>query len=89
MAKKIKIIDYDSENDVFFISKGEKIKSSIDIGDFILDVNSNNFISGLEVMDASENLGVDKELLKNIKSVQMSVNYKTNHVYVLLVMLFK
>ena len=89
MAKEIKTIDYDSENGIFFINNGEKVKASIDIGDFILDVNHNNFICGIEVMDASENLGISKEALKSVKSIRMSVNYKTNHVYVLLVMTFK
>jgi len=89
MAKKIKTIGYDSENDIFFISNGDKVKASIDIGDFILDVNHNNLICGLEVMDASENLGIDKSVLKNIKSIKMSVTYKTNHVYILFIIMFK
>lgn len=89
MAKTIKTIDYDSENDIFFISDGSKVRSSLDIGDFVLDVNSDNLISGIEVQDASENLGISKEILKNIKSLKMSVTYKTNNVYVLLMILFK
>jgi len=89
MAKEIKTIDYDSNNDIFFISTGEKVKSSLDIGNFVLDVNHNNFICGIEVMDASENLGVSKEILKNINNMKMSVNYQTNHVYVLLMIVFK
>ena len=82
MAKQIKAIDYDVENDIFFISNGEKVKVSLDIGDFILDVSHENLICGIEIMDASENLGVSKVILKNIKSMKMSVTYKTNHVYV-------
>ena len=89
MAKQIKTIDYDSVNDIFFLSSGEKVKSSLDIGDFVLDVNSNNFICGIEIMNASENLGIDKSILKNIKSMKMSVNYKTNNVYVLLAIVFE
>lgn len=89
MARQIKTIDYDFDNDIFFISDGEKVKASLDIGDFILDVNHNNLICGIEIMDASENLGIDKEILKNIKSMKMSVTYKTNHVYVLLMIAFK
>jgi len=61
MAKQIKTIDYDDENDIFFISNGEKVKASLDIGDFVLDMNHNNLICGLEIMDASENLGVSKK----------------------------
>lgn len=89
MAKQIKQIDYDLENDILFISNEDKIKTSIDIGDFVLDVNNSNFICGMEIMDASENLGVSKEILNNIQSMKMSVTYKTNHAYVLLVISFK
>ena len=63
MARQIKTIDYDSENDIISISNGDKVKASLDIGDFVLDVNNDNLICGLEVMDASENLGVSKELM--------------------------
>ena len=89
MARQIKTIDYDSENDIFFISDGEKVKASLDIGEFILDVNHDNLICGIEIMDASENLGVSKEVLSNIQNMKMSITYKTNHVYVLLVITFK
>jgi len=89
MAKEIKTIDYDSDNDIFFISDGGKVKASLDVGDFVLDVNHENMIGGIEVQDASENLGISKDVLKNIKSMKMSVNYKTNNVYVLLMISFK
>jgi uncharacterized protein YuzE len=89
MARQIKIIDYDSDNDIFFISNGEKVKVSIDIGDFVLDVSHNNLICGIEIMGATENLGISKENLEHIQSIKMSVTYKTNHVYVLLMMTFK
>ncbi|MEK6891458.1 MAG: DUF2283 domain-containing protein [Nanoarchaeota archaeon] len=89
MAKQIKRIDYDLENDIFSISNGEKVKASIDIGDFILDVNHKNLICGMEIMDASENLGIAKEVLGNIQNMKMSITYKTNHVYVLLNIVFK
>jgi len=89
MARPIKTIDYDEDNDILFISDGGKVKASLDIGDFILDVSHNNLICGIEVMDVSENLGIDKDILKNIKSMKMSVNYKTNYVYILLMITFK
>jgi len=89
MAKQIKTIDYDSENDILLISDGEKVKASLDIGDFVLDVSHQNFICGIEIMDASENLGIAKNILENIRNIKMSVTYKTNHVYVLLMLVFK
>ncbi|MDO8516818.1 MAG: DUF2283 domain-containing protein [Nanoarchaeota archaeon] len=89
MAGQIKTIDYDSDNDIFYISNGEKVKTSLDIGDFVLDVSHDNLIGGIEIMDASENLGISKDILKNTKSIKMSVTYKTNHVYILLMIVFK
>ncbi len=89
MARQIKTIDYDTKNDVFFVSNGDKVKASLDIGDFILDVSHNNLVCGIEIMDVSENLGVPKKILKNIQNIKMSVTYRTNHVYVLLMMVFK
>ena len=89
MARQIKTIDYDSDNDIFSISNGDKVKASLDIGDFILDVSHDNLVCGIEIIDASENLGVPKEVLKNIQNMKMSVTYKTNHVYVLLMIVFK
>jgi len=89
MAKTIKTIDYDLENDILFISNGEKVKSSLDIGDFILDVSHENLICGIEIMDASERLGINKEILERIQNVKMSITYRTNNVYVLLMLTFK
>jgi len=89
MARQIKAIDYDADNDILSISNGEKVKASLDIGDFVLDVSHKNLISGIEIMDASENLGISKEVLKDIQSIKMAVTYKTNNVYVLLMIVFK
>lgn len=89
MARQITKIDYDSENDIFFISNGEKVKASLDIRDFVLDVSHASLICGIEIMDASENLGIRKDDLAHIKNIKMSVTYKTNHVYVLLVIVFE
>lgn len=89
MAKSIKTIDYDENSDILFISNGEKVKASLDIGDFVLDVSHDNLICGIEIMGASEKLGIIKDILKNIKNMKMSVNYRTNYVYVLLMMTFK
>jgi uncharacterized protein YuzE len=89
MARQIKTIDYDSENDIFFFSNGDKLKASIDIGDFILDISHDDLVCGIEIIYASENLGVSKEALKDVQNMKMSVTYKINHVYVLLMITFK
>lgn len=89
MGKEIKIIDYDSEEDILFISRDEPIKNSIDVGNYILDVTHKNLISSIEIIDASENLGIEKNKLKEINKIKMCINYKTNNVYILLSLSFK
>ncbi len=53
-----------------------------------MNINNRNLICGIEVMDASENLGISKSILKNIKNVKISVSYKTNYVHNLLIINF-
>lgn len=89
MARQIKTIDYDESNDIFFVSNGDKVKASVDIGDFVLDVSHDNLVCGIEIMDASKNLGIGKKELCNIQSIKMAVTYKTSHVYVLLMITLK
>ena len=43
-----KRIDYDEEEDILFLSKGNKVKQSIDIGDFILDIDHKGNVTGIE-----------------------------------------
>ncbi len=89
MTRQIRLIDYDEQNDILYISDGEKVKASIDIGDFILDVSHTNYISGIEIIDASEHLDISKESLSSISHTKMSVTYRNNNVYVLLTMAFE
>lgn len=79
---------YDEEEDILFLSKNKKVKASIDIGDFIIDVDAKGFVSGIEILNASENLKVSAEQLKKLQEASMSVTYKPNHAYIFLVMKF-
>jgi len=89
MAKVNKKIIYDEEEDILFLSKGRKVKASIDIGDFIIDVDTNGFISGIEILNASENLKISEDQLKELQEASMAVTYKPNYVYIYLVMKFE
>ena len=89
MAKDKKKIIYDDEEDILFISKGRKVKASIDIGEFIVDIDSSGFVSGIEILNASDNLKLSEKQLKELKRVSMAVTYKPNHVYIYLVMHFE
>lgn len=88
MAKVNTKIIYDREEDILFLSKGHKAKASIDIGDFVIDIDTSGFVSGIEILNASKNLNISEEMLKGIKKASMAVSYKPNYVYITLVMLF-
>ena len=88
MAKRNKII-YDCEEDILSLSKGIKVKASIDIGDFVIDVDHNDFIVGIEILNASQNLGIKEEQLKSLEQASMNVTYKPNYVLIALFIKFK
>src|SRR3989344_8924443 len=82
-------IRYDLEEDILTISKEKKAKASIDIGDFVIDIDQRGFVIGIEILNASTNLNLDENQLKEIKKASMVVTYKPNYVYIYLLMQFK
>jgi len=89
MAKSNTKIIYDDEEDILFLSKGKKVKASINIGDFVIDISTDGFVSGIEILNASENLKFTEEQLKGLQQASMIVTYKPNYVCIILVMKIK
>src|SRR5271157_16064 len=87
MAKQDAKIKYDYGEDILNLSRGKSSLASIEVGDFIIDVDSNGFVSSMEILNASENLDINKKLLNSIKNAKMSVLYRPNYLFV--VVLFK
>lgn len=85
MAKSNTKINYDLEEDILSLSKG-KVKASIDVGDFIVDIDFQGFVTGLEILNASENLKLPQEQLKKIEKASMIITYKPNYVYIYLIL---
>lgn len=81
-------IEYDVDEDILLLSKGSNVKASIDVGDFIIDIDHKGFVSGIEVLNAAENLNLSEEQLKSINEALMLVTYKPHHVYINIVMHF-
>ena len=79
---------YDEEEDILTLTKRQKVKSSLDIGDFIIDVDSRDHITGLEILNASENLNIPSEELKALRQATMTVTYKPRHATITLIMQF-
>ncbi len=82
MAKGNAKINYNSEEDILNLSKGNPSKASIEIGDFVIDVDFKGFVSAIEVLNASENLGIKKEILEEVEKARMSIVYKPNYLFV-------
>ncbi len=89
MAKINTKIIYDFEENILFLSKGRKVKASIDIGDFIIDIDMHKFVSGIEILNASENLNLSKEKLRELQEASINVTYKPNYLYIYLIMRLK
>ena len=88
MAEVNTKMNYDLEEDILHLSKERKIKASIDLGDFIIDVDTKGFICVIEILNASLNLGLTENQLKTLKQASMNVSYKPNHVDITLIMQF-
>jgi uncharacterized protein YuzE len=72
---------YDAEDDILSLSGGRKIKSSIDIDDFIIDIDHRRLVCGMEILNASQNLGFTKAQLNSMKKADITVTYKPNYVF--------
>ena len=89
MAKKIFVVNYDNEEDIFSLFReGSKSKFSFDIelpqGDIVVDFGFDGQIVGLEFFNASDYL----PFLKNIKNgkeirADMKVNYGKNWAFIM------
>ena len=82
-------MSYDKEEDILCLSKGRRIKASIDIGDFIVDIDHDGFVAGIEILNASENLKISERQLKGLQEASMSVTYKPNYIYIYLILKLK
>ena len=89
MAENNSKIDYDTENDILYLAKASKsIKESIDIGDFIIDISHDDFVVGIEILNASLHLNLSPKNLTNLHKASMKVIYKSASVYITLLLQF-
>lgn len=73
-------VDYDYKNDIlFFKIKGREYKKSIDFGNLVLDVDKEDYITGIQIFDASKLFKMPKDALLKIKQweFQTKVEEKT------------
>ena len=89
MAKSNTKIIYNKEEDILYLSKRRASKASIEVGDFIIDVDFNSFVSAIEILNASENLNIDPDLLTKVDKASMSVIYRPNYLHLALILQFQ
>jgi len=89
MAKNNTEIMYDKDEDILSFWRGKPSQVSVEVGDFIIDIDSDSYVSGLEILNASENLSINPEMLSKIEKASMSVIYKPNYVYIVLAVRFE
>lgn len=83
-----KTVDYDKKNDILYVNKGEKVKDSLQIDDFVIDFSYDNKIVGMEILDASKEISsliertLDKKDLAKIKDAKISVKKGRDAIYV-------
>jgi len=59
--------DYDFKYDIlFFKVKNREYLKSKEIDNIVLDLDSERFLTGIQIFDASKFLGIDKKTLMNI-----------------------
>ncbi|MDP4012474.1 MAG: DUF2283 domain-containing protein [Candidatus Nanoarchaeia archaeon] len=78
-AKEKGQVDYDYKNDIlFFKIKNREYKTSLDFGDFIIDIDNEGFATGIQVIDASKIFKRPKEDLRSVKDWQFSTKIENN-----------
>ena len=82
MAKINAKIIYEKDEDILYLSKSKIARASIEIGDFIIDIDMKGYVSAIEILNASENLKISPKILENIERASMSVVYKPHYIYV-------
>ena len=69
--------------DIFFARPvNRKYDSSVQIGNFIFDLNKQNRIIGFEILDASKLFGVSKIFLHNYKNVKIEIKVSDKFILV-------
>ncbi len=79
-------MDYDYSNDIlFFKSKNREYLKSIEFNNIVLDIDKEDFIVGIQILDASKFLRIAKIALRSVPKWQFQANIVDNKIEVRLV----
>ncbi len=72
-------VDYDFKNDIlFFKIKEREYLKSLDFDEFILDIDQEGFVTGIQIFDASDVFKVDKGILQNVGKWELHIKVEGN-----------
>ena len=73
------IVDYDFDNDIlFFKVKNREYDHSVELEDIVFDLDTEGYVSGIQIFGASKMFFVDKKSLKSIDNWEFKVKIKAN-----------
>ncbi|MCX6818448.1 MAG: DUF2283 domain-containing protein [Candidatus Aenigmarchaeota archaeon] len=71
--------DYDYLNDVlFFKARGRNYSRSIEMDRFVIDIDEEDFVVGMQIFDASEFLATSKLILRNVRDWKFQATVDEN-----------
>jgi len=75
--------DYDYINDVlFFKVKNREYSNSIELSNYVIDIDSKGFVVGMQIFDASNLFQSNREALKNVKNWKLEASIKNKIIQV-------
>lgn len=82
--------DYDFKYDIlFFKVKDREYLKSIEVDNIVLDLDSEKFLTGVQILEASKFLGMDKMMLREIPNWKFEAKVENNRVEVRLMFQIK
>lgn len=78
--------DYDYGNDILFFKVDEREYShSIELRDYVIDVDTEGYVVGVQIFNASSYLGMNKVSLREIKNWKLETSVEDNYLEIRLV----
>jgi hypothetical protein len=76
---------YDYEEDILtFKVRDRNYKQSIEFQNFVVDIDEEDFVTGVRVFDASKVFGVEKYLLKNVVEAKFNATIENGVITIVL-----
>ena len=77
VLRKEGVFDYDYvEDTLFFKVKDRDYSHSIELLDYVIDIDSEGFVSGLQIFDAAELFALDKNSLRAVRQWKLEASLR-------------